>query len=47
MGLTRFLVPRREYLPPKAAERAYLAGLDDIPWRTRVIATEGGLVTGK
>ena len=44
MGQTRFLVARREYLPPKAAERAYLAGLDDIPWRTRVLATEAGLV---
>ena len=36
MGQTRFLVPRRENLPPKAAQFAYLAGLDDIPWRTRV-----------
>jgi hypothetical protein len=36
MGQTRFLVPRREFLPPKAAQFAYLAGLDDIPWRTRV-----------
>src|SRR5207237_1387875 len=44
MGLTRFLVPRREFLPPEAAERAYLSGLDDIPWRTRVTATDDGLV---
>ncbi len=36
MGQTRFLVPRREFLPPKAAQFAYLAGLDDIPWRTHV-----------
>src|SRR5216684_7561840 len=36
MGQTRFLVPRCENLPPKAAQFAYLAGLDDIPWRTRV-----------
>jgi hypothetical protein len=36
MGLTRFLVPRREFLPAKAAERAYISGMDDIPWRTRV-----------
>ncbi|HEV3417864.1 MAG TPA: endo-1,4-beta-xylanase [Pirellulales bacterium] len=44
MGLTRFLVPRREHLPAKAAERAYLAGLDDIPWRTRVTSADDGLV---
>jgi hypothetical protein len=36
MGLTRFLVPRREFLPAKAVERAYLSGMEDIPWRTRV-----------
>ncbi len=36
MGQTRFLVPRREFLPAKAAERAYLSGMDDIPWRMRV-----------
>ncbi len=43
MGLTRFLVPIRDALPPKAAERAYLSGMDDIPWRTRVVATADGL----
>jgi hypothetical protein len=44
MGLTRFLVPRREYLPPQAAKYAFQSGLDDIPWLTRVTEEEGSLV---
>ena len=35
MGLMRFLVPRREQLPVDAVERAYLTGLDEIPWQSR------------
>src|ERR1700756_3822418 len=44
MGLTRFMVPRRENLPPQAAELAYQSGLDDIPWLTHVTEEENGLV---
>ena len=43
MGQVGFLVPRRECLPAEALERAYLAGLDDLPWETRVVATPNGL----
>jgi hypothetical protein len=43
MGQVGFLVPRRECLPAEALERAYLAGLDDLPWETRVTATSNGL----
>ncbi len=43
MGVMRFLVPRRERLAADAVERAYLAGLDEIPWRTRTQWVDGGL----
>ncbi len=43
MGQVGFLVPRRECLPAEALDRAYLAGLDDLPWETRVVATPNGL----
>ena len=44
MGLMRFLVPRRSLAPTDAADRAYLTGLDEIPWQTRVQWTADGLV---
>lgn len=31
----RFFVPRRELLSASAVERAYLAGMDGVPWRSR------------
>jgi hypothetical protein len=34
MGQMRFTVPRPERIPPHAVERAYLAGIEYIPWRT-------------
>ncbi len=43
MGLVRFLVPQREYLPAEAAARAYLSALDHVPWKTRVSPTAEGL----
>src|ERR1700676_385029 len=43
MGQVGFLVPRPEQLPAQAAQQAYLAGLDELPWETRVSATDGGL----
>ena len=36
MGQIRFLVPRRDHLGQGAVTRAYLAGIDDIPWRTKI-----------
>jgi Glycosyl hydrolase family 10 len=36
MGLMKFLVPRREHVAADAAARAYIAGIDEIPWRSRV-----------
>lgn len=35
MGQMRFLVPFAEQLPEEAVERAYLAGMEGIPWRSR------------
>lgn len=35
MGVMRFLVPRRERLADDVGERAYLAGIDEIPWLCR------------
>jgi hypothetical protein len=39
----RFLVPRRDRLAADAAQRAYLAGLDEIPWHCRATWSEQGL----
>ena len=44
MGAMRFLVPRREYLPADALERAYLAGIDEIPWPGRLRWNDDALV---
>jgi hypothetical protein len=44
MGLLRFLVPRPEQLPPEALQRAYVAGLDGIPWECRR-SFEGGVLS--
>ena len=35
MGVIRFRLSRPERLPADAAERAYVAGMDEIPWLTR------------
>ena len=43
MGVMRFLVPRRDLVAPDAAERAYMAGLDEIPWHARFQWTADGL----
>jgi hypothetical protein len=40
----RFLAPGRERAPQDAAQRAYMSGLDEIPWQTRVTWQEPGLV---
>ena len=43
MGLIRFLIPRPEQLPAGGASRAYITGLDEIPWPSRIVATDDGL----
>ena len=44
MGLMQFLTPRRELLTQQAIDRAYIAGMDEIPWPARFVGTEKGLV---
>ncbi len=36
MGVMQFVVPRREHLADDALERAYFAGMDEVPWMSRV-----------
>ena len=43
MGVIKFLVPRRDWVAADAVERAYMAGLDEIPWRTRAEWNATGL----
>ncbi len=42
MGLIRFLVPDRQRLPATATKRAYLTGMDEVPWSCHVIETDEG-----
>ena len=44
MGVMRFLVPRRDRLAADAGQRAYLAGIDEIPWLCHNHWTQHGLV---
>jgi Glycosyl hydrolase family 10 len=44
MGAMRFLVPRRERIAQSAIERAYISGLDEIPWQSRTQWTDEGLI---
>jgi len=43
MGVIHFLVPRRDRLGADAAGRAYFAGMDEVPWVTRVQWENEGL----
>ncbi len=43
MGQMRFWAAMSEFLPERATERAYLAGLDGIPWRSRNLFQDGVL----
>jgi hypothetical protein len=36
MGVMKFLVPRRDHVADDAAERAYFAGIDEVPWQSRI-----------
>src|SRR6478609_3586533 len=44
MGQMRFVIPRPERLVPGAAEWAYLASADGVPWECRVTLAEEGVV---
>lgn len=44
MGLLHFLVPRRDRVGANAAQRAYFAGMDEVPWTSRIRWNEHGLV---
>jgi len=47
MGLIRFLVPRPDRMPAEGVARAYITGLDEIPWPSRIVATEEGLIVDR
>jgi hypothetical protein len=47
MGQLRFLAPRRERVPQGAVERAYMAGIEGAPWRTRCGWSEDHLVVDR
>jgi hypothetical protein len=44
MGVMHFLVPRRDRVGADAAQRAYFAGIDEVPWLSRIQWNEQGLV---
>lgn len=43
MGQMRFVIPRRERIIPGAAEQAYLASADGVPWECYTNLSEDGL----
>ncbi|QDU97255.1 hypothetical protein [Lignipirellula cremea] len=43
MGQFLFLAPNPERLPPRAVERAYLAGMEGVPWQSRNREVDGQL----
>jgi len=43
MGLLRFDVPRPEHLPPELVARAYVAGLEGVPWLSQNTLANGEL----
>ena len=44
MGATPFLIPDRTKVPDCVAQRAYMAGIEQIPWRSRNVL-EGSTLT--
>src|SRR3954453_23516106 len=44
MGQIRFVIPRPERLVPGAAEWAYLASADGVPWECHVTIAEEGVI---
>ena len=47
MGLIRFSVAQAGRFSTEALARAYMAGMDEVPWPTRVVATDDGLIVDR
>ena len=47
MGLIRFSVAQMDRVSPEVVARAYMAGMDEVPWMTRVVATDSGLIVDR
>jgi hypothetical protein len=47
MGLMQFTAADPRRLPADAAARAHLTGAEDIPWMSRVVRTEKGLIADR
>ena len=47
MGLIRFSTAQADRVPTEALTRAYMAGMDEVPWPTRVVATDEGLIVDR
>ena len=47
MGLIRFLVPQLERIPAAAISQAYMVGIDEVPWTSRIVTTEDGLIVDR
>ncbi len=43
MGVMRFLVPSRDWVAQDAVDRAYMTGLEEVPWQSRTEWTDEGL----
>ena len=47
MGLIRFLVAQTDRVSSTSVARAYMAGMDEVPWPTRVVTTDDGLIVDR
>ena len=47
MGLIRFSVAQMDRVSASTLARAYMAGMDAVPWATRVVATDDGLIVDR
>ena len=47
MGLIRFSLAQADRVSAAALNRAYMAGMDEVPWPTRVVATDDGLIVDR
>ncbi|MEE2706730.1 MAG: hypothetical protein VX988_06740 [Planctomycetota bacterium] len=47
MGLLRFTIPDRDRLSESAVQRAYITGLDEVPWPAQIVASESGLIVDR
>ncbi len=47
MGLLRFIVPDRDRLTQSAIDRAYITGMDEVPWAARIVMTNDGIIVDR